>query len=327
MVNDADKEQDTWGDWDWDPDALLDQEVQERIEEAAEDEDVIDTASEEALLKEIFNESRHKGLSTDDWDWDPSALDDSLDEGFDPQVAGGVIETLGGDACSVREHADLDIQKDHSDAQDLSGESILQSLQTIPETRQKKGESRRLRRLHKLAIVTEEDFSDPLERKLVRVMRLRAEAILQKTDMAVPYLKWFMLKEYLEDPLNFEQCCAVLKARPNVVRLKLHAYLFLKWVVINDTLGIFCAPPPIELLDQAIFHAGNLGEELIRFAWAWPSVSRRTLFRAFDTEDAKRVENTLEILLERRLMLENGTNLYVVGHYGRQLERKQRWEV
>ncbi|RME61072.1 hypothetical protein D6779_00825 [Candidatus Parcubacteria bacterium] len=327
MVNDAALEQDVWGDWDWDPDALLEQEVQERIEEAAEDEDVIDTVSEEALLKEIFNESGHKGLATDDWDWDPSAIDDSLDEGLDPQSAGGIVETLGGDDCPDREHTGLDVQENHPHAQNLSGESILKSLHAVPEARQKKGENRRLRRLQKLAIVTEEDFSDPLERKLVRVMRLRAEAILQKTDMAIPYLKWFMLKEYKEDPLNFEQCCAVLKARPNVVRLKLHTYLFLKWVVINDTLGVFCAPPPIDVLDQAIFHAGNLGEEIVRFAWAWPSVSRRTLFHAFGTEDAKKVENTLEILLEKRLMLENGTNLYVVGHYGRQLERKQRWEV
>jgi hypothetical protein len=258
------------------------------------------------------------------WDWSADSIDDPAHQDHDygageSLVIPGGTWDIGGDLPLV----DLPSQENDPGSSYLYKESIASSLRDIPDPRKERAKALKQARLK---VVSEEDYDDPVQRKLVRLMRLRVQAILKGEEGAQEYLRWFFSPPSGGD-LDFEPCSIFLGADPQAVRLKLQTYLYRHWIVLNDSMGFFVVPPPEEILSKGIYHAGSFAEFFVKRAWEWPGVTMGQLIReAIDRGiHEKTARATIEHLLESRLMLEQADNCYVVGWYGRHLERKNPW--
>lgn len=157
-------------------------------------------------------------------------------------------------------------------------------------------------------------------------MRLRVQVILKGEDGAQEYLRWYFSPP-TEGEMEFEACAIFLGADPQSIRLRLQSYLYRHWVILNEPIDILVAPPPEEILSRGIYYAGASAECLLRAAWEWPGIPIPALVQIAKARgfNKKTAMAAIEHLLESRLMLEQVENCYVVGDYGRQLERKNPW--
>lgn len=279
---------------------------------------------EETDQNGILGDAEGGELALVGWDWDVGALDVPADQDLAQWSDGACVLTSGAwDLLGDLPVADVGDEEDHPGPSPLSAKSFASALRHLPDPRKERAKALKQARLK---VVSEDDYDDPVQRKLVRLMRLRAQVILKGEDGAQEYLRW-----YFSPPtggeMEFEACAIFLGADPQSIRLRLQSYLYRHWVILNEPIDFLVAPPPEEILSRGIYYAGASAECLLRAAWDWPGIPIPALAQAAKARgfNEKTAMAAIEHLLESRLMLEQVENCYVVGDYGRQLERKNPW--
>jgi hypothetical protein len=219
---------------------------------------------------------------------------------------------------------DMGYEKNNQQPPSIFSESFIASLDNIPDARK-----RRAKKLKdaKLKVVSEEDYDNPIQQKLVLLMKLRAKAILLGEERSSEYLKWFFSSGQ-NDEIDFEKSAMFLGADPYSVRLKLQTYLFKNWIVINAPISFFVAPPQEELIGKALYYAGMAADLAVKSIWEWPSITipilaKKIVDRGFSQKVAIA---TIEHLLESKLVVEQAENLYVAAHYGRLIDKENPWK-
>ncbi|WP_231365011.1 hypothetical protein [Thioalkalivibrio sp. ALgr3] len=209
-------------------------------------------------------------------------------------------------------------------------EPVDASLQTVPHASRRAPKGREKGGSRLTFHIRPEDWDDPVQRDLVRLLQLRMREIIDQRPRGREFLAWMFSCDPQEE-LSFDQCARALGAEPNNIRLRLQSYLYRHWIYLNRPLsGFFVAHPPRDLMGRCLFSAGPIGEFMALRVWLQPGIPISILMRAAATEFPDKSEfdfkAAVEALLESRLMLENaGSNLYLVGHYGYRLEREDPW--
>lgn len=215
---------------------------------------------------------------------------------------------------------DLDDQEDVSLSSAVLAQSFVSALEDISDTR--KGRKKKVVNA-KLKTVSEEDYDHPIMRKLVILLKHRVESILNGDSEASANLRWFFVPT-LETDINFESSVAFLGAEPQAVRLKLQAYLYKRWVVLNEPISPFANLPPEDIYTKSGYYAGDLGQQISADIWRWPSITIKQLLYNYEKKGKNKnvAYVSLEKLLASKIILEHGENLYVVGHYGQLIKEK-----
>ena len=178
-------------------------------------------------------------------------------------------------------------------------------------------------------MVTWEDWDDPVQQKLVRLLRLRVKEVLDGDEgrEARGFLDWIFRGNDPQESLPFDEIVSTLGGDPDEVRLRLQSYLYRRWRVLNSPIeGVFVSAPPSWLMAKCVYHCGFGADDVARRVWNQPGVTPDRVIA--DLADSNPIiENDewpllLERLLDQRLILEQASNLYLVGHYGYLLERK-----
>jgi hypothetical protein len=265
------------------------------------------------------------GHSLVDWDWSDLDDDVSINEG-DPwgDILAHNLSNGTGDFFDDFSVESVGFQEGHSVPQNIFSESYFASLGNIPDARK-----RRAKKLKdaKLKVVSEEDYDNPIHQKLVTLLRLRAKAILEGHERASEYLRWFFVSG-VDSEIDFETSVRFLGAEPYSVRLKMQSYLFMNWVVLNEPISFFVAPPQEELIGKALYYAGMVADFAVKSIWEWPSISVQVLSKKIVERgfSQKVAIATIEHLLESKLVVEQSDNLYVVSHYGKLIDKKNPWK-
>lgn len=257
-----------------------------------------------------------------DWDWHaPGDVDFSTAEMDPGEILVSQWSLDSGDYFPV---VDMGNEKADSRPPDLSSKSFIAAIKNIPDSRKER--AKELKQA-KLAVVSYQDYDDPLQQKLVRLMNLRAQAILSNKPGAPDFLRWFFCMEKDEYGLDFEICAIGLGADPSSVRLRFQSYMYLRWVVLNAPIGFLVAPPPEEMLSQATYYGGQVGAIIMRHVWEWPGI---LLFKLVEDVaksgfSIKQIYNSVSALQEKKYLLDWNDNCYAVGSRGRLLDRHNPW--
>ena len=151
-----------------------------------------------------------------------------------------------------------------------------------------------------------------------------------RKDQARQFLDWIFQGQNPEDPedhMAFDRIVTLLDGDPDEARLRLQSYLYRYWRVVDEPLGgVLAKPPPSAVLASCVYHCGFGADDCARVIWYQPGITPRTVLDRL-TGSNPLVADTdwpiiLEKLLDQRLVLEQGTNLYLVGHYGYRLEKR-----
>lgn len=264
------------------------------------------------------------GSSIADWGWRSSSFNISgYEDGSDGTVQSCSISDgseLFQDVLGMEDFCD---QEDNTSPSDILAQSFVSAFGNIPNARKER--SKKLKSA-KLQIVSEEDYDDPVKQKLVLLLKERARAILETDARAPEYLKWFYVPTF-ESSIDFSATVSFLGGTPDAVRLKLSSYLFRHWVILSEPISDFVYPPE-DLISKATYYAGHAAQEALRIIWSWPGVTQSYYVKAMKKKaysEALAVA-TLEHLLESKLILDQSDNLYVLGHYGKLVDKSNPWK-
>ncbi|WP_213382108.1 hypothetical protein [Allochromatium tepidum] len=257
-----------------------------------------------------------------DWDWHaPGDVDfpaTEMDSGENP------VAEWHMDSADYFPVVDLGDEETYSCPPDLFSESFVAAIKNIPDPRKER--AKELKQA-KLAVVSYQDYDDPLQQKLVRLMNLRAQAILNNKPGAPNFLRWFFCMEKDDYGLDFEVCAIGLGADPSSVRLRFQSYMYLRWIVLNSPIGFLVAPPPEEMLSQSTYYGGQVGAIIMRHTWEWPGIPLQKLVEdvAKSGFGVKYIYNSIGALQEKKYLLDWNDNCYAVGSRGRLLDRNNPW--
>lgn len=257
------------------------------------------------------------GGSITDWDW--GGIPDADDLVYDSWGAGD-----GGDEYAefLVSLEDIPDEEAHLSARHAFQESLPDTFRNLPDPRA--GRETRLRQAI-LETISEDDYDDPTERKLVRLMRLRAKAILDGDESATTWLDWFFCFTKDEFGLVFEDCAISLGCDPTAVRMRFQKYFFLRWIVTKGPIGLIMGQPPEEWLSAASYYTGSaIGTTLLRAAWEWPGIPMAELIRAGIAAgySEKITQMSVAALLERKYLVDwEEAHCYAVGDQGYEVAR------
>lgn len=205
--------------------------------------------------------------------------------------------------------------------------------------------------------VTWEDWDDPVQQKLVRLLRARVEVILgerkigpvndgkktnsramgdsaeevaeevgdESTTLSRRYLEWIYSRGAPGEELGFETLVEALGGDADEIRLRLQSYLYMRWRLLAEPItGFFVAQPPASVMAKCLYVAGFPGQDAARRIWEHPGIPAGRLIQSLvdGGMEKESAESIVELLSESRMVLEQGNNLYLVGHYGYQLESR-----
>lgn len=177
--------------------------------------------------------------------------------------------------------------------------------------------------------MTWEDWDNPTEQKLVRLLHLRVSAILQGDDpkKAAAFLDWIFRGRDPGESLPFDEIVETLGGDPDEARLRLQSYLYRQWMIVPKPItGVFVSPPPSSLVGKCVYQCGFGADDVARRVWSQPGVPFDRVMSDLKGSNPMvgdhEWQRIIERMLETRLMLEHASNLYLVGHYGYLLERK-----
>lgn len=267
------------------------------------------------------------GQSFLDWDWecpfdDPFALDRDDDTGVFHEGSDDADGKIYGiDYFPV---GNVDDEKDFGSSSYLPTESYFTPLKNLSDPRKERAKTLRQARLR---VVSELDYDDPMQCKLVHLMRLRVKAILTKHADASTYLRWFFANEKDQHGLEFDLCAISLGADPTAVRLRFQRYFYLHWVIVSGRIADTMAQPPEEMLSKSTYYAGSVGADMMREAWEWPGIPLRKLIESAveNGYSAKFAYSAVEALQEKKYLLDWDENCYAVGSQGRFLDQRNPW--
>lgn len=172
-----------------------------------------------------------------------------------------------------------------------------------------KSKNRRLRKV-KLRTVTEDDFDDEKEKKIVRLLKVRVQEILDKNSDACRrqvLVNWFFAPNPDEFGLKFTDLSLAMGCFPWLVRERLVFYLAKKRIRLQEPLDILAYPPDEDYMSMAYIEAGgDLARRVLSRIWSHPGVSKEEVI--VDLCQAQpgartRLDQTIERLMETRLVL------------------------
>lgn len=265
------------------------------------------------------------GFGIADWGWRSPSLDFPSDAN---DSNGGFQSHSFTDGSELFEDLlgvdDLGDQEDHQSPSDLLTQSFISAIRDIPNPRKER--SKRLKDA-KLRVISEEDYDDPVQQKLILLLKQRAKAIFMSDERANEYLRWFFVPTF-ESSIDFASTVAFLGGNVDEVRLRMMSYLFRHWIVLNAPISEYVYPPE-DLTSKSMYYAGQAAKDALKIVWAWPGIcqSKYVLsMRKTKGYSEQLAIKTLEHMSEVKLILEQSENLYVMGHYGKLVDKNNPWK-
>lgn len=84
--------------------------------------------------------------------------------------------------------------------------------------------------------------------------------------------------------IEFNDLCAALGARPDVVRARIHHQWYLAGVALDKPLPFMSARMPDQYESEALMAAWDIGAQVCRIVWHWPGIPMANLALTIDAE-------------------------------------------
>jgi hypothetical protein len=134
------------------------------------------------------------------------------------------------------------------------------------------------RRPQALDKITEEDFTEGAERSAFLVVMHYAHGLFNaKKPKEFRESLGFFFSIVDNGDLTFPLCCDVLRARPDVVRLRIQYEWWLRGTIFTGPFPFSSVGCPRLIEGEVMYHAGRLGYALTREAWVQPGISTEEL--------------------------------------------------
>lgn len=149
--------------------------------------------------------------------------------------------------------------------------------------------------------ISEGDFIDPAQHFLFKHLKKHirdACNVNAKRDARNRALEWLFVPSKADiDGIEFGPTCAVLGARPNVVRARTQHQLWKANILLSDALPFLAVGAPASLMSEIGIHIGpGLAEGIARESWFWPSIPAMELREKFAATSNKHYQAALESL-------------------------------
>jgi len=111
------------------------------------------------------------------------------------------------------------------------------------------------------------------------------------------------------DPASFENCCIVNRARPDVLRLRIHYELWRRGKYAVDPFNIPSLEIPSYVRNKSYFSTGDAGVRLAAILWGHPGVENERLERIMDSAMRK----ALSAMCRNYTISQHSTRWYLTG--------------
>lgn len=260
-------------------------------------------------------------LDTDVVDLGRGAVDNRPDHSTDTRPDCGVDVTHSESCWAELFSCDLSMgiladEEDHQLALDPFKELVESAFKDIPYV----GKTKKGLRKARLRTYGEEDFDD-LQRKIFILLRGYVHDTLQNSGKVKEALQWLFGIPEDDEIFSFDRCCQAMEADPDVVRARIQAEYYRRWLLFDTPLllDFLSYPPPSEDITRATLSAGFYAKNLLEVVWIWPSIPVDKLRHAVrgDVTDDKIFLQTLEKLEHSSYIMEQpGGRLYYAGKFG-----------
>ncbi len=217
---------------------------------------------------------------------------------FDDGVDGLEVDFLGTEEAVVKPPS-------------LSEELALAAFNNLPNL----GTQRRSVKEESLRRLDEEDFEEGVPRLAFRIIKANVEALFAKKMAADIYVK---AAQWVFGPTlgdwSFDRCCAVLGARKDVIRLRIHYEFWRRWYVFPVEFPFLIDPVPEAVADEIFIISGDEGYDLARAAWNQPGIrSVDLLLEASKGAVTEKYRTALERLADRYMLSQQNDCWYLTG--------------
>ena len=256
-----------------------------------------------------------------------SGLESNSDNGggiFDPGDVRKWFESFDS-ANLLKDLVSLDLGDNESDGEmDVLGsdeivkqscphneELALAALRDLPNL----GAKRRVVKEDTLRRLDATDFEEGMPRLAFRIIQANVEALFAKKMVPESYVKaaqWVFGRSFGE--WTFENCCAVLGARIDVIRLRVHYEFWLRWYCFPVDFPFMIDPVPDAVADEIFIISGDEGSDLARAAWMQPGIRSFDLLRhASRGRNEDKYRYALEMLADKYILSQKNDCWYLTG--------------
>lgn len=133
-----------------------------------------------------------------------------------------------------------------------------------------------------LARITEEDFEEGAERNAFLIVEDYARKLFgnRADERSIREAVSFFFTVEDNGAITFPLCCEVLRARADVIRLRIQYEWWLRGAVFTGPFPFTTVPVPKMIAGEALYYAGDAGFALARETWVQPGVGHDELLGA-----------------------------------------------
>ena len=176
----------------------------------------------------------------------------------------------------------------------------------------------RRRRPKALSHITEEDFEAGADRFAFSLIDHHANLLFRRTskahDIAAAIDFFFTMTD--NGRLTFNACCGVLRARQDVLRLRIQYEWWLRGTIFTGPFPCMCVPVPRDIASEIIYYAGHNGYALAREAFVQPGIDQTELLEVVSKEERsnkRELITALDALEDRFLMSSQAGRWWTTG--------------
>jgi hypothetical protein len=176
----------------------------------------------------------------------------------------------------------------------------------------------RRRRPKALSRLTEEDFEPGAERSAFSIIDHHAHCLFKPKakpqDITAAIAFFFTVTD--DGGITFKSCCDVLRAREDVLRLRIQYEWWLRGTIFTGPFPFMAVPVPRDVASEIVYYSGNAGYALAREAFVQPGIEQAELLEVVSTAERSnpsQLKIALDHLEERFLMSSQAGRWWTTG--------------
>lgn len=199
-------------------------------------------------------------------------------------------------------------------------QSVSRNFDQEPHHAQKSDFPKLARRRRPKAVgrLTDEDFEPGAQRSAFSLIDHYAHILFKPKpkpqDIATAIAFFFTGTD--DGGITFKSCCDVLRAREDVLRLRIQYEWWLRGTIFTGPFPFMAVPVPRDIAGEVVYYAGNAGYALAREAFVQPGIEQSELLEVVskaERSNPSQLRTALDHLEELFLMSSQGGRWWTTG--------------